>query len=421
MSVNLQNKIFKLKESRRFVLTSQSNVLTNNRLTDEERNTQLAKLQKEEESINEELGLLEKLAIRMQDSVAQQQIAEARTATAEVVRNEVRSSLAPFIASSDNRVEARARRNAAFHALLSGTPANEVRDLVTSADVQGQAVIPQEYNDTLTIAQKNFAPILDFANVVRGGKVGAGTRFATVNDTTAGLVDITEGSVTLTETDPSFLSQLTFCDLLSGGIVRVSNQLLSDSHFDFGTLFSKLAAARVYRGIEKAVLVGKDNAGAALTNNAGVLSWATPAVTTATLAAGVTYANLEDTFNEIDVAYLPTSYWLMAQSTRNAVAKLVDTAGRPVVVLDPRTGFETLMGRPILIANSLPSLATANALPILFGSLEHSVGIALSDIAIAVSRERFAEVNETMYSPSIRVGSTSLITSALTAVKNAAA
>jgi HK97 family phage major capsid protein len=96
---------------------------------------------------------------------------------------------------------------------------------------------------------------------------------------------ITEGSTTLSEVDPTFSSTVVSADPLSSGIVRYSNQLLSDSAFDLEQLLSKLTSSRIGRGIEKALTLGTDVAGTTLPNNTGLVALAQVATTTSTIAA----------------------------------------------------------------------------------------------------------------------------------------
>ena len=144
-------------------------------------------------------------------------------------------------------------------------------------------------------------------------------------------------------------------DLLSSGITRFSNQLLSDSYFDLEQLLTNLTASRVGRGIEKLLTLGLDQSGTATPNNAGLLSIAQTATTTATIAGGIGWTDLVNVFDSLDAAYSPRAIWQMSSKTRNYLLSLKDSNGRPFFTPSTDGGLDYLLGKPIVINQSLPS------------------------------------------------------------------
>ena len=334
----------------------------------------------------------------------------------------------PATRTRESKKQRRAKLNSAFRAYLQGQydeRIKEQRDLLTSSDSVGAAVVPQEFSGFLSEALKMYAPLFNYANV-RQTTNARGVKICRVDDTAHGLILLTEGSVSLTETDPTFSSSVVNSDLFSSGIIRFSNQLLSDSDFDLKQLLSNLSASRVGRGIEKLLTLGLDQSGTATPNNAGLVNLAQVASTTATIAAGIGWADIVATFDSLDASYLPKSIWQMSSKTRNYLLGVKDSTGRPFLVPAPNEGsLDMLLGRPIVINQSLASptagVFSASVKPILFGSLFDGFQVVSSAVNIATLVERFAEVNESALIVSTRVGSASLQAGAIQALKIAAA
>jgi HK97 family phage major capsid protein len=326
------------------------------------------------------------------------------------------------IVTPESREQRRATLNETFRAYLRGRldqRITEHRDLETSSDGAGGAAIPQEFSGFLSETLKWFCPMFDYANV-RQSPNGRSVKICRVDDSTHGLTLIAEGT-TLSETDPTFSSTVVSADPLSSGLVRYSNQLLSDSAFDLEQLLKNLTSSRIGRGIEKALTLGTDVAGTPLPNSPGLVSLSQIASTTSTIAAGVGWTDITNLFDSLDTAYLPRSIFLMNSKTRNYLAGLKDSTGRSFFVPGTANSLDMLLGRPIVINQSLGLVTTASAKPILFGSLFDGLQVIASEPRVAVLRERFAEVNESALVTSIRIGSASLQAGAIQALRIAAA
>jgi len=149
------------------------------------------------------------------------------------------------------------------------------------------------------------------------------------------------------------------------------------------------------------------------------------ATTTATIAAGIGWTDLTNTYDSLDVAYLPKAIWQMSSKTRNYLAGLKDSTGRPYFTPSTDGGLDYLLGRPIVLNQTLPSptagVFAANAKAILFGSLFDGLQVLSSEVRVETLRERYAEFNECAIVVSTRVGSASLQAGAIQALKIAAA
>lgn len=324
--------------------------------------------------------------------------------------------------AGEQKSDRRAKLNATWRDYIRGNQSEETRDLLSSSDGGGGAVVPQEFSGFLSESLKYYCPLFNYANT-RLSPNGRSVKVSRVSDQTHGLTLITEGSSTpVAEVDPGFSSSLVSTDLFTSGLTRFSNQLLSDSYFDLERLLTNLTSSRVGRGIETLLTLGTDSSSTTTPNNPGLVNIAQTATTTATLSAGIGWADLVKTFDALETAYLAKAIWLMSSKTRNYLAGLEDSTSRPYFVPAPNAdGLDMLLGKPIVINNSLALPSTANGKPLLFGSLFDGLQIVSSEVRVQTLVERFADVNESAIIVSTRVGSASLQAGAIQALKLAAA
>jgi HK97 family phage major capsid protein len=277
---------------------------------------------------------------------------------------------------------------------------------------------------TLTSALKIYFPVLDYANVVYSSRSVKATK---VDDTANGLTLIATEGDSLIEADPTFASILVDLDNLSLGIQKFSNELLSDSYWDLEKLIGSLLASRYARGLQKAVTLGLDSAGTALPNSSGgLIALAQVATTTSTIASSIGWADLVATYDALDAAYASRAIWQCSSKTRNFLAGLKDSTGRPFLVPGTNGGLDYILGCPVVINQSLASPTgttfAASAKPILFGDMQSSVQVVTSGLRVQpLLRERFGEINMSAITGYTRVGTGSLQAPALQALRIAAA
>ncbi|HEY1647484.1 MAG TPA: phage major capsid protein [Terracidiphilus sp.] len=331
-----------------------------------------------------------------------------------------------MISTSKAQGELRNKTNTTWRAYFKGrldTSLPEHRDLLSTSDGTGGAFVPQEFQ-TGFIAQalKAYAPLADFSRT-RISKNGRPVKTSTVDDRANGMTLYVEGSgATIPEVDPSYASSTTSTDLFTTGQIKYSIQLLEDSEWDLETHLSNLASIRYGRGLERILTRGTDFSGTATPNNAGLMNIATVATTTTSLSASIGWTDLVNTFDALDAAYLPKGIWQMTSKTRNALVEEKDGFGRPYFTPAPNMGgFDMLLGRPIVINQSLDQLTVANGIPVLFGSLFDGFEIVGSELSVRVLHEHYALTLEQAMIVSTRVGSTALAPGAIQALKLAAA
>jgi HK97 family phage major capsid protein len=329
-----------------------------------------------------------------EDIQREERLASYDSATAE--RRDFTRSPRPGVSGS-SQDERRSRMNQAFRSYArSGYIEAEYRDLLTTSDVTGGALVPQDFFPELTSALKFYGPIATKVKLRETDNNGAPLKVSLMNDTVNGLVLLpTQGTSVVPEKDPTFQSKLLGVDTVTGGLVKVSFQELNDSSFDLGNLIKESFGMRYGRGIESAITTGKDSAGTVLPNftSGGLLGAATVGSTTASVASGIGWSDLAALEAALDPAYTITPSWVFNSSTRSFLIGLKDGFGRPYFENDPSESapFSKIMGFDIVLNQSMPSIA-ANSTPILFGDLSKS-WLHRTDGAPSILRlnERYAD------------------------------
>lgn len=287
----------------------------------------------------------------------------------------------------------------------------ERRDLLTTSDATGGALIPEEFSGILVDAQKFYGPIAQKVKQKVTDNKGVPMKVSYDNDTANGIVLLgTEGTSSPAETDPAFESQISSVDTVTGGLVKVSFQELEDSSFDLDAFIRSKFSIRYARGLEHAITLGTDSASTTLPNqpSGGLLGSAHVGQTTATLAGGIGWDDLTATFSATDPAYsIPgKASWVMNSTTRAYLLGLKDGFGRPYFTPDPSADnpFGKLLGYDVVLNQSMPSIA-ASAKPILFGDLE-SAFMLRTDGQPSILRlnERYADTLEVGFYLWSRIG-----------------
>jgi HK97 family phage major capsid protein len=336
------------------------------------------------------------------------------------------------IVPSGESAEARSKRvNAAYrHYLLNGLTPNapEQRDLATTADSTGAALVPQGFDTVWTDALRNVSPI---ATLVKSKLVtdGRPTKQVITDSTAMNLYFVAEtGTSTPAIQTPAVSSQIPGTDALLGR-VTVSWQEIQDG-FEVETFLRSVASVVIGRGLEYSILTATDpGSNSALPNSlasGGLNAFAPVTVTTTSLASGISFGNLVGLRSSVDHAYAfgDSSGFLGSQSLHDFLSAQTDSTGRQLYKRDPNTNLLLIDGSPLYVAGGLsgspmPAYNAANSKVVLFGDFSRAYSYNHTDI-------RFKVLNpnpETMTSDVlfyVRFGSAGLLSTAVAALKTAA-
>lgn len=282
--------------------------------------------------------------------------------------------------------------------MLHGKVEAEYRDVLTNG--VGAPTIPTVFVKELWEAVRAFAPMLDVVDTITTYKNGAPHKFTKVNYTNTTLPVVPEAQ-TFPEIDPAFSNATLGVDKL-GGIVKVSFEELSDSNFDLPT-WLKQQFQLIY-GYSLEAYVTNSDAAAGGTNIAGLVPlFATGPTSTATDA--LAYQDVAGLFGGLTQAYARNASFMMSTSTRAYLMGLIATTGAPIFDVSPANGpFSSIFGRPVVINDSMPSMASGNV-PILFGDFKLGYLLRIDgDPEIKQLNERYADTDEVGFIIRTRVG-----------------
>jgi len=180
--------------------------------------------------------------------------------------------------------------------------------------------------------------------------------------------------------DPTFGSAPVNVFKASSKIVVVPIELLQDSQIDIAGIVFNRARARIGRSCNIAFTTGTGSGEPFGLTTAATIGKS--GVSGDTTAAAITWENLADLVDALDVSYLqenratlpvqgPGPGWMLNQTVRRAVRKLKDSTGRPIWTPSYDKGMtvagDRLLGYPVYLNNDMPSPA-ANAISVAFGN-----------------------------------------------------
>ena len=328
-----------------------------------------------------------------------------------------REAYAPIVAQAESlRVEAQAPATDAFDdflrgrssqrawdidftgvarekaAIRSGADVRELRDLTVGTTTAGGHTVPTDLVRVMYDYMENVSGVRRAGATVittQGGnnldlpKVSAHGTAAIVGETTA-----------LAEADAAF-SKITLGAYKYGQIVQVTNELLADTGVnlvqflgaDFGRALGRATETHYVRGTGS-----NQPEGACRAASVGT------AVTLQTSATGVpSYANLVDiVFSVEDIYRDGGASWLMQDSFRGVIRKLVDSQQRPLWEPSVQVGVpDTLLGYPIYTTPFLSAVGTAAGTPMAFGNWRE--GYVIRDVgSVRIERSDEYAFNQDM-------------------------
>jgi len=246
-----------LRSQKTKLINSASSLAVRGLKTQEARDSYAA-IEKQINEIDEDITLIEKIEARKNDPAYQPVKRTVANLPIEVARH-----LSLNTDGSEFTKEQKEER--AFRRYLSGNITKENRDLLTTSDATGGAVIPQQYASVLVEARKHYGAILNYALVKYDSRP---TKFEYFDDTANDIVLASEGNTFVnTGNDPVFGSVTPAAlDLFKTLGVKASYELIDDSAFNVAAFLKRVALKRYFRGISRLLVTGHDASGNAAPN-----------------------------------------------------------------------------------------------------------------------------------------------------------
>lgn len=235
----------------------------------------------------------------------------------------------------------------------------EMRALSKATAAAGANLVPTEFERTLIDSLRVYGVMRDISRVITRS-VGTTLQVPTV--TSHGTAAWTAENAAFTESDEAF-GQTSFAAYKAATIIKVSEELLTDSAFDLEAYLRTEFGNRIGILENTAYVVG-DGSG----KPTGVQTQATAGkVGTTGQTTSVTSDDLLDLYYSVSLPYRRQGTFLTNDGSVKAVRKIKDTTGQYIWSPGITAGEpDTLLGRPILADPDMPVMA-ANAKSILFG------------------------------------------------------
>jgi len=307
--------------------------------------------------------------------------------------DEVRESAAPA------KVEARDAFNAYLRKGINGLNAAEARAIqelrdgggtdtqVTTTDGLGGFLVPENWSDFISATELFKSDIEQVATVIRTANGQAFNLPA--NDDVAQVAAILGEGTAATVSDMDFTNVKFDPYTYGSGLVKVSNQLMSDNAFDLASFVGAQLANRLKRGINAGLTSGNGTSAPQ-----GVVTGSSLGKTAAS-ATAVTVSEAMDLFYSVDASYrnAPNAGWMMNSNTAKAIRILGfgETNDFPAYVPGMSVGEpDMLFGKPVYINEDMADIATG-VKSILFGDLSQYYIHEAGGVQILRLSERFAD------------------------------
>ena len=282
-------------------------------------------------------------------------------------------------------------------------------DMRVGVYADGGYIVPEVYRDTVTQKLNILGRTRMISNVMRT----TSTTNIPVEGDAPTFTWIDEGDA-YGETKSTF-GQVKLNAYKLGGIIKVSEELMKDNSINFDAYM----ANQIAKGIDKA----ESPAFAVGTGTGQPTGYSTNAPTGAnsTTAAvdAVTADELIDIFYDLKEEYRGRATWRMTDLTEKAIRKLKDGDGN--YLWSPalnEASRNTLLGRPIVIDNSMPELGTGNKF-ILIGDFNYYEIADRGSMTIQKLVELYAATGFIGFKVTARVDAKPTLEEAFNAGKNA--
>lgn len=294
-----------------------------------------------------------------------------------------------FAGTPKGRFDSDTAHRCAQFGMSLGSDICEIRALTKSTSDTPKAgyTVSESFSNELIKTLKYFCPIRNYTRH-RVDPQGNPFKWPRIDGTALAPAIVAEaGTISDSIADPSFTSVTMGAYRYPSGICRLSMEIEQDSAFDLEQEIGQILGEAIGRSQEAAFM--GTNAGT--TAPQGMQNFAGDSGVTMDISDGLTYANLVDTYYGVDPAYRnhPSCAWVMSDGFAARVRKLADSTGRPLWEFSMQEGQpDRILGKPVVISNTLPNGGTAATKPLLFGCLN---SYAIRDIQ-GVTFQRLTEL-----------------------------
>lgn len=267
----------------------------------------------------------------------------------------------------------------------------ENRDMVAASS----PLVPQTFLAKFVQAQMALCPLRSYCTVLTT-TTGEQIRLPIANDTANVGERIAENAATASAVDVGNLSSVLINSAqYSSKPLKMSIALFEDSAIPVGEMAGKLCGDRIGR-IQLTDLTNGDRTG----NAPEGIAYGAGTNGTTLVAASSTVLGIDDLVNAffaLDAAYRssPNFIWMMNDALIATLSKMKDANNQSMAVFNRSGNFrdgpiETILGKPVVPNNALPSTLTTGTYPIVLGDASTYHIRDVRGISLLVLKELFA-------------------------------
>ncbi len=296
------------------------------------------------------------------------------------------------------------KNNPAFQALRKyaiygekGLSMEERANYFTTTDGEGGYTIPTGLHNEIHLSKLAYGGLISPDNV-------SWLQTTTGNDITIPATDDTgnAGFLVTEKTDlTTSAANMTFTGVAlkaykySSGMVVVTNELLSDSSFEFGRFLFDTLLVRLWRGLNTAFTTGDGSS-----KPTGVYATATKGEDAT--KRGLLRTDLLELYHSVDPAYRigPKVRWMMNDSTLKVLKAIVLGSTydmSPMWQESVRVGEpQTIEGKPFIVNQAMEDIFPTYK-PVIFGDLSEVVVREAGPLRFVRLTERYAELDQVAF------------------------
>ena len=395
------NKIIELRNKRNTLWEQTKNFLEEHRgsdgMVEASAVEQYEKMQADVKALGVEIK-------RLEDQMEMDNLLSAPTSTP------VQTS--PSVSRKATKFTATEEYSKAFWDYMRGNGSAEIRNTLSinggsPAGSEGGFLVPDEFERQLIQALEDNNVMRSLGHVIR---TTSGVRTIPVAMDNGEASWVEEGNA-ITGTDPSFAVQ-TLSSYKLADLIKVTNELLSDSAFDIGAYIAQRFGARFGNAEEKAFISGKGpslNPAVTPSEPTGILTTlSTPSVSTAD-ASTISFDDLFSLYYALKAPYRRNANFLCSDSVMLRLMTLKDGRGDYLWKPSLEVGKpDTLLGRPIYTSVYMPGLTGTAATDegkqvVLFGDFSYYWIADRQNRTLTRLPERYAEYDQTGFRATQRV------------------
>ncbi len=366
----------KLIEKRASIVADMRNLLDGSEGLDAEGQEKLAKIEADFDSVEK--------AIR-----AEEKLNKIEGALSSVVEDSYVPSIEKENSEGDykNAFEEYARKG------LSALTGEKLAALQVGTDSEGGYIVPESFETRIVELLQSANPFRGVSNVIRT----ASDRNIPVESSVGSFAYVAEEGAYGTS-DPAF-GRVIIGAHKSGGIIKVSEELLQDAFFNLESYLSNVAGRRFATLEEQSFCTGN---GTSAPQGIFTPTYGNNVDGAVSASAAITGNDLIDVFHSLGRAYRQGASWVMGDDAVKIVRKLVDGDGQYIWQPGLVAGApDTIFGRPVIVTEYAPS-AAPDAKSIVFGDMQYYTIADRSGISAQKLNELYAANGQVGYKFSAR-------------------